>query len=103
LRQAVVLYDPERTTVDRIRDELRRAGYTATPEDGADAPTSADTPSEPEFLPRESDVVCHCFGYTAADIERDFRKNGRSVILESIAQAKKEHRCACAEKNPRGR
>ena len=30
-------------------------------------------------------VVCHCFGYTQADIADDLKKSGRSLILERIA------------------
>ena len=48
-------------------------------------------------------VVCHCFGYTQADIADDLKKSGRSLILERIAAEKKRAACRCAEKNPTGR
>ncbi len=48
-------------------------------------------------------LVCYCFGYTAGDIERDFRRNGRSTIAERIARDKRFGNCRCGEKNPKGR
>ena len=49
-----------------------------------------------------NELVCYCFGYTAADIEKDVRLNGRSTILERILTEKKAGKCRCAVKNPRG-
>jgi hypothetical protein len=34
------------------------------------------------------DFVCYCFEYTVFDIERDFKNNGRSTIMERIAAEK---------------
>jgi len=48
-------------------------------------------------------LICHCFGYTRADVERDVRVNGRSTILERIVAEKTANRCRCAELNPKGR
>ena len=48
-------------------------------------------------------LVCHCFGYTQADIAADLEENGRSLILERIAAEKKRGGCRCTEKNPAGR
>jgi len=48
-------------------------------------------------------LVCHCFGYTDQDILEDIRKNGRSLILEKIVEAKKTGGCDCAHRNPKGR
>jgi hypothetical protein len=50
-----------------------------------------------------SDLICYCFGYTRRDIEQDFLKNGRSLILEKISAEKKTGGCDCAAKNPKGR
>lgn len=50
-----------------------------------------------------NDLVCHCFGHTAADIARDARKHGRSTILEDILAAKRAGDCRCAQTNPAGR
>ena len=47
-------------------------------------------------------IVCYCFGYTAADIERDVLRNGRSTILERILAEKRAGTCRCALKNPNG-
>ena len=49
------------------------------------------------------DLVCYCFGYTVNDIEQDFIKNERSLIIEKIAAEKKAGGCDCVNKNPKGR
>ena len=48
-------------------------------------------------------LICYCFGYTAADIERDIAMNGKSTIMERILSEKKAGGCQCATKNPTGR
>lgn len=48
-------------------------------------------------------MVCFCFGYTFRDIVDDLAANGRSTILERIAEEKKSGACRCAEKNPKRR
>jgi hypothetical protein len=50
-----------------------------------------------------ADLVCWCFGYTAQDIRRDIERNGRSLILEKILEAKRSGGCDCAARNPTGR
>jgi hypothetical protein len=50
-----------------------------------------------------NDFVCYCFEYTRKDIEHDFIKNGKSMILKKIALEKKNGGCDCATKNPKGR
>jgi len=50
-----------------------------------------------------TNLICHCFGYTAGDIEQDVIKNGRSLILEKIIAEKRAGGCDCAAKNPKGR
>ena len=47
--------------------------------------------------------VCYCFGYSAADIEADWRANGRSTILARIQAEKALGTCRCAALNPKGR
>lgn len=58
-------------------------------------------PDEGDF--KDNDLVCYCFNYTKADIEKDCRDHGRSTILEKIALANRSGGCDCARKNPRGR
>jgi hypothetical protein len=50
-----------------------------------------------------AEIICHCFTHSRADIERDYRQNGRSLILEQIIEAKRLGACQCAVKNPKGR
>ncbi len=53
---------------------------------------------------KDNELVCHCFGYTREDIEKDYTdSNGHSTILERIAFEKKAGQCDCAQKNPKGR
>ena len=52
---------------------------------------------------RDDELVCHCFGYTKKDIEKDYLDNGRSMILEKISLEKKVGKCDCDQKNPKGR
>ena len=47
--------------------------------------------------------VCYCYGYTAEDIERDLRENGRSTILERIVAEKRAGNCRCHVMHPEGR
>ena len=48
-------------------------------------------------------LICYCFGYTKDDIEQDFIRNRRSVIMKKITAEKKMDGCDCANKNPKGR
>lgn len=50
-----------------------------------------------------SEIICYCFDYTIADIERDIRENGRSTIMERIMGEKKKGGCQCATRNPTGK
>lgn len=50
-----------------------------------------------------TDLICHCFGYSEADIRRDYRRHGHSRILQRILAEKRFGNCRCAEKNPKGR
>jgi hypothetical protein len=49
-----------------------------------------------------AEIICYCFNRTRADIEHDYRQNGRSLILEKIMEAKRLGACQCAQKNPKG-
>lgn len=49
------------------------------------------------------ELICHCFGHSRVDIERDALLNGRSLILEAILAARRTGGCHYAEKNPSGR
>jgi hypothetical protein len=62
--------------------------------------TTLENRETPAF--RLEELVCHCFGYTREDIERDFTQNHRSLLLERIAAEKNAGGCDCANKNPKG-
>ena len=47
------------------------------------------------------EIICHCFSFTRGDIENDYIKNGRSVIMERINAELERGACRCREKNPR--
>ncbi|KUJ95183.1 MAG: hypothetical protein PWR24_220 [Desulfonauticus sp.] len=49
------------------------------------------------------ELICYCFGYSRKDIEKDFKKHGKSLILERIKAEKAKGNCDCAQKNPKGR
>ncbi|MBN1975929.1 MAG: hypothetical protein JW918_00880 [Anaerolineae bacterium] len=51
-----------------------------------------------------ADLICYCFGFSAADIREDvIANNGRSLILERIAAEKKAGNCQCVTLHPEGR
>ena len=50
-----------------------------------------------------NELICYCFQYMADDIRADFRKNGKSLILEKITAEKKKGGCDCTSKNPKGK
>lgn len=52
---------------------------------------------------KAGDLVCYCFNFTKQQIEHDFLKNDRSLILEKILFEKKKGGCDCGAKNPKGR
>jgi len=49
-----------------------------------------------------NELVCHCFGYTAKDIEQDVAEHGRSTIIERIRATLKAGESRCAVMNPKG-
>jgi hypothetical protein len=54
------------------------------------------------MLASNSELICYCFNHTRSDIEQDLARNGRSLILEKIIDAKRLGACQCAAKNPKG-
>jgi hypothetical protein len=54
-------------------------------------------------MTERQDLICYCFNYSRQEIEKDLLANGRSLILEKIAEEKRLGGCRCAVKNPKGR
>ncbi len=50
-----------------------------------------------------NELVCYCYEHTKEDIEQDFLKNGKSLILEKIKAEKKAGNCQCETKHPLGK
>ena len=50
-----------------------------------------------------NNLICFCFGYSAEDILVDFKKNGRSTIMEKIMSEKSLGSCRWGKLNPKGR
>ena len=50
-----------------------------------------------------TDLICYCFEFTSEDIQQDFIKHGRSVIMEKIKAVKMMGSCQCSTKNPSGK
>lgn len=48
------------------------------------------------------ELVCHCFGFTARDIEQDLDAHGRSTLIERIKATLTAGESQCAVKNPKG-
>ena len=103
-KKAIVSYDKTTISAEKICQKLFKAGYVATLK-SSDKLTSTDMAEKPpeNFDHKKDDLICYCFGYTVNDIEQDFIKNGRSLIIERIATEKKAGSCDCANKNPKGR
>ncbi|MDA8407025.1 MAG: hypothetical protein M0T73_09240 [Deltaproteobacteria bacterium] len=58
--------------------------------------------SEPDDHNKDQ-LICYCFSYTRNDLEQDFIKNGRSLIMERIMAEKRIGGCQCATTNPSGK
>jgi hypothetical protein len=91
-------------TVEELCQALLKAGYIA----GSKATTRTTHVNSRAKSPEASDhqrndLICYCFQYERDDIEQDFIRNGRSLIMEKIAAEKKAGGCDCANKNPKGR
>lgn len=50
-----------------------------------------------------TEKICWCFGYTDDEIYADVKVHGRSLILERIMAEKRNGKCDCAHRNPKGR
>jgi len=48
-------------------------------------------------------LICYCFNYTASDIKNDYIEHGESTIMARIMAEKKNGKCNCELKNPKGR
>ena len=59
--------------------------------------------SEEIIMDTREELLCYCFTHSRKDIEADFKKNGRSTILEAIMAASRAGECRCQETNPKGR
>ena len=51
----------------------------------------------------DDDLICYCYNYSKKQIEKDYLENNTSTILNRIKSEKKNGRCDCAAKNPKGR
>jgi hypothetical protein len=103
-KKAIVTYDQFSVTMDNICQTLLKAGYVAIPKtNGRKILTGTlDEPQEKNDYEID-DLICYCFEYTRDDIEQDYIKDGRSLIMEKIAAEKKAGGCDCAINNPKGR
>ena len=103
-KRAVVSYDHSTVSLEKICQALLKVGYVANlKNDDKEGSTeiSDKAPANTDY--KLDDLVCYCFGYTVNDIEQDFIKNERSLIIEKIAAEKKAGGCDCVNKNPKGR
>ncbi len=48
------------------------------------------------------ELICYCHGYSAAALEEDVRRHGRSTIMDKIMAESKAGHCDCATNNPKG-
>jgi copper chaperone CopZ len=103
-KRAVVSYHQSTVSLEKICQTLLKVGYVANLRNNdkkASTVISDEVPVNTDH--KLDDLVCYCFGYTVNDIEQDFIKNERSLIIEKIAAEKKAGGCDCAKKNPKGR
>ena len=103
-KKAIVSYDKSTVSIKKICQTFLKAGYVANLKTNKKT-TLADISEKPKMKTdhKLDDLICYCFGYTVNDIEQDFIKNGRSLVIEKIAAEKKAGGCDCANKNPKGR
>ena len=103
-KRAVVSFDQATFSLEKICQSLLKVGYVANLKNNdkkASTEISDKVPADTDY--KLDDLVCYCFGYTVNDIEQDFVKNERSLIIEKIAAEKKAGGCDCVNKNPKGR
>jgi len=103
-KKAIVSYDKSAVSVKKICQALLKVGYVANLKTNKKTalPDISENPQK-NLDHKLDDLICYCFGYTVNDIEQDFIKTGRSLIIEKIAAEKKAGGCDCANKNPKGR
>ncbi len=105
-KKAIVTYDQFSVTIDKICQALLKAGYVANPRTNDRKILTGILDESQEKTNTDHDIddlICYCFEYTKDDIEQDYIKNGRSLIMEKIAVEKKTGKCDCVNKNPKGR
>jgi copper chaperone CopZ len=103
-KRAVVSYDQATVSLKKICQKLLKVGYVATLKNNhKEASTEISDKAPVNTDQKLDDLVCYCFGYSVKDIEQDFIKNERSLIIEKIAAEKKAGGCDCVNKNPKGR
>jgi hypothetical protein len=103
-KKAIVTYDQSSVTIDNICQALLKAGYAASHRTNDRKILTGILDESKEKTAHDiDDLICYCFEYTRDDIEQDYIKNGRSLIMEKIAAEKKTGGCDCAIKNPKGR
>jgi copper chaperone CopZ len=103
-KKAVVSYDQSTVSLEKICQTLLKVGYVANLKNHAkEASTEIFDKAPVKTDYKLDDLVCYCFGYTVKDIEQDFIKNERSLIIEKIATEKKAGGCDCVNKSPKGR
>ena len=103
-KKAVVSYDQSIVSLEKICQTLLKVGYVANMKNNdqeASTEISDEAPVNTDH--KLDDLICYCFGYTVNDIEQDFIKNERSLVIEKIAAEKKAGGCDCVNKNPKGR
>ena len=103
-KSAIVSYDQSSVSLEKIYQTLLKVGYVAKLKNNDIELSTEISDKVPVNTDLKSDeLVCYCFGYTVNDIEQDFIKNKRSLIIEKIAAEKKTGGCDCINKNPKGR
>ena len=103
-KRAVIVYEQASVTIEQMRQALLKAGYVASPKtNNCRLQANDQDESSDRIAQQNDDLICYCFEYIKDDIERDYIKNGRSLIMEKIAMEKKTGGCDCANKNPKGR
>lgn len=89
-KRGEVTYNPKKVGTTDIIKKVKEVGFMAKILEEEGGQWTVDN------------LICYCFGYTDEDIKQDFLANGRSVIMEKIAEAKRAAGCDCANKNPTG-
>ena len=103
-KSVIVSYDQSSVSLEKIYQTLLKVGYVAKLKNNDIELSTEISDKVPVNTDLKSDeLVCYCFGYTVDDIEQDFIRNKRSLIIEKIAAEKKTGGCDCINKNPKGR